>query len=292
MNIMLIDDDEAIRMMLQDIIEDYNLGTVTDSLSSAATLDNAMLAMRQINILIIDMLMPDIDGIQAVTRIKEGFTGKIIMLSQVESKDLVGKAYEDGVDYYITKPLNRNEIVSILRNVSEHLRLESFAHNLQHSLASLAPQAAPATPPVRTGIRQRGESILKDMGIAGAPGTNDLLDILQVLDNQAAKATPSLKSIFISVAESRPGTMDASKEAKAMEQRLRRTIYQAHINLATMGAVDYTNPKFEEYAPRYFDYTDIRNTMKLIEEEQKPAMQQVHINTKKFILALFDAARE
>ena len=30
MNIMLIDDDAAVRMMLQDINEDYNLGDVTD----------------------------------------------------------------------------------------------------------------------------------------------------------------------------------------------------------------------------------------------------------------------
>ena len=292
MNIMLIDDDEAIRMMLQDIIEDYNLGTVVDALPSTATLDNALLAMRQIDILIIDMLMPGIDGIQAVSKIKAGFTGKILMLSQVESKDLVGKAYEDGVDYYITKPLNRNEIVSVLRNVSEHLRLESFAQNLQSSLASLSPQAAVPTPTVKQGIRQRGEAILKDMGIAGAPGTTDLLDILQILDNQPANTAPSLKSIFSAVAESRPGTTDAAKEAKAMEQRLRRTIYQAHINLATMGAVDYTNPKFEEYAPLYFDYTDIRNTMKLIENDERPSMQQVHINTKKFILSLFDACRK
>ena len=75
-----------------------------------------------------------------------------------------------------------------------------------------------------------------------------------------------------------------------MEQRLRRTIYQGHINLATTGAVDYTNPKFEEYAPLFFDYTDIRNTMRLIEAEQKPTMSHIHINIKKFITALFDMA--
>ena len=144
MNIMLIDDDDAVRMMLQDIIEDYNLGDVTDSLHNATELTNELLSRRQTDILIIDMLMPGIDGIQAVNRIKKDFPGKIVMLSQVESKDLVGKAYENGIDYYIMKPLNRNEIVSVLKNVSEHLRLESFAHNLQNSLLSLNPQAAPA----------------------------------------------------------------------------------------------------------------------------------------------------
>ena len=73
MKIMLIDDDEAIRMMLQDIIEDYNLGEVAVSLDSAATLNNGLLALHHIDILIIDMLMPGIDGIEAVTKIKKGF---------------------------------------------------------------------------------------------------------------------------------------------------------------------------------------------------------------------------
>ena len=91
MNIMLIDDDEAIRMMLQDIIEDYELGTVSQSLPSAA--DLTMAQLTSIDILIIDMLMPGIDGIEAVRRLKGGCAGKIIMLSQVENKDMVGKAY-------------------------------------------------------------------------------------------------------------------------------------------------------------------------------------------------------
>lgn len=76
MKIMLIDDDEAIRMMLQDIIEDYNLGEVAVSLDSAATLNNGLLALHHIDILIIDMLMPSIDGIEAVTKIKKALPAK------------------------------------------------------------------------------------------------------------------------------------------------------------------------------------------------------------------------
>lgn len=287
MNIMLIDDDEAIRMMLQDIIEDYNLGEVVASLPSAAELTNSLLALHHVDILIIDMLMPGIDGIAAVSQIKKDFAGKIIMLSQVESKDLVGKAYEQGVNYYITKPLNRNEIVSVIKNVSEHLRLESFAHTLQSSLASLTPQsmAAPAPAPSPA---QKGTALLQELGIANAPGAQDLLDIISYLTRHPGM-NPSLKQLFTNVASERPATSDAPREAKAMEQRLRRTIYQAHVHLATLGAVDYTNPRFEEYAPIYFDYSDIRNTMRLIENDEKPSLSQVHINTKKFIFALYDA---
>ncbi len=287
MNIMLIDDDEAIRMMLQDIIEDYNLGEVVISLDSAAALNNSLLALHHIDILIIDMLMPGIDGIDAVANIKKDFAGKIIMLSQVESKDLVGKAYGKGVDYYITKPLNRNEIVSVLKNVSEHLRLEAFAQNLQNSLANLTPQTASAPAPAPQPA-EKASAILQELGIAASPGSQDLLDILAWLENHRGQA-PSLKTLFTSVAGLRPTTTDAPREAKAMEQRLRRTIYQAHVHIATLGAVDYTDPRFEQYAPLYFDYTDIRNTMRLIEDEERPSMSQIHINMKKFIFALHDA---
>lgn len=126
MNIMLIDDDEAIRDMLQDIIEDYELGTVVASLPSAANITTAELIARHIDLLLIDMLMPDCDGIASVRRFQD-FPGKIIMISQVDSKDLVGKAYESGIYAYITKPLNRNEIISVLRSVEEYIRLERFA---------------------------------------------------------------------------------------------------------------------------------------------------------------------
>ena len=287
MNIMLIDDDAAVRMMLQDIIEDYNLGDVTDSLGDATELTNELLAERRTDILIIDMLMPGIDGIQAVNRIKENFAGKIIMLSQVESKDLVGKAYEHGIDYYIMKPLNRNEIVSVLKNVSEHLRLESFAQNLQNSLLSLTPQATPSPNPQKT-IRSRTESQLKELGILTAPGAQDLLNIMAYIERSGGQI-PALKGLFTAVAEQN-GADDPAREAKAMEQRLRRTIFQGHINVASMGVLDYTNPKFEDYAPLYFDYNDIRSTMRLLENEEKPTTSQVHINMKKFIHALYDTA--
>jgi len=283
MNIMLIDDDEAIRMMLQDIIEDYELGTVSQSLPSAADLTAAQLT--SIDILIIDMLMPGIDGIEAVRRLKGGFAGKIIMLSQVESKDMVGKAYENGIDYYITKPLNRNEIVSVLRSVSEHLRLESFAQNLQNSLQNLTPKA-PMTAAPKLTSQQRCDTALKELGILSSPAAPDLSDIISYIAQNNGQL-PALKNLFSAVAQKRQAP-EPEKEAKAMEQRLRRAIFQAHVNIATMGSLDYTNPRFEELAPLYFDYNDIRNTMRLLENDEKPAMSQVHINTKKFIHALYD----
>ena len=78
--------------------------------------------------------MPMRDGIETVRHIASTFTGKIIMISQVESKQLIGEAYTFGVEYYITKPLNKIEVVSVVRKVIERIRLERSIHDIQKSL--------------------------------------------------------------------------------------------------------------------------------------------------------------
>lgn len=290
MRFMIIDDDEAIRSMLQELIEDYDLGEVVDSLPGAAALDNKLLRLHKIDILIIDMLMPERDGVQAVKDIKQNFHGKIIMLSQVEDKELVGNAYTLGVDYYITKPLNRNEVVSVIRSVSEHISLKNLVHNIEDNLQTvLRPVEARITAEKPLSIGERGESILSTLGISGDAACRDLLDILRYLDTHTdVDSMPplTLKTLFLALADHRHSP-DAQKEAKAIEQRLRRTIFQALVNLASIGIVDYTNPKFEEYAPRYFDFAEVRSIMRMLENEEKPQISQVHINTKKFIRTLF-----
>lgn len=289
MNIMLVDDDEAVRTMLQDIIEDYELGTVVASLPTAASLTLSELITRHIDLLIIDMLMPDCDGIETVRRLKN-FTGKIIMLSQVDSKDLIGKAYESGIHSYITKPLNRNEIVSVLRSVEEHIRLERFAHTLQNTLqTTLNPDAIM---PQQMTPEEKASNLLKELGVASTAGYDDLMEILRYLQfHVKGTAIPPLKTIFTAIAANH-ATDNVQKEAKAIEQRLRRTIFQAMVSTASMGVVDYTNPKFEEYAPFYFDYADVCALMHVIENHEKPHISHVHVNMKKFIQAFYAASLE
>ena len=76
------------------------------------------------------------------------------------------------------------------------------------------------------------------------------------------------------------------------QQRLRRAVFQAMVSTASMGVVDYTNPKFEEYAPFYFDYAEVCSIMRMIQQNEKPQISKVHINTKKFIQALYTASQE
>ena len=115
MRFYIIDDDEVFRSMLAEIIEDNDLGEVIGEAEDGIVLNDQSSLLQQIDILFIDLLMPIQDGIETVRKIKDTFKGKIIMMSQVETKDLIGKAYSLGIEYYITKPLNRMEVLMVIQ---------------------------------------------------------------------------------------------------------------------------------------------------------------------------------
>jgi two-component system response regulator YcbB len=301
MRFFIVDDDEAIRSMLSEIIEDYDLGIVVGEAENGAAIDEQLLTIKAVDILLIDLLMPIQDGIETVRNIKPGFKGKIIMLSQVDNKEMIGNAYLLGVNYYITKPINRLEVIGIIQNVMEHLRLRNVISNIEKNLNVLntekSAHAPESTAVNKNAIITSGQYLLTELGMIGESGCKDLLGMLDYLssyenDRRFDQEFPSLKDIFMNVAMRKPGLScadlnDIKKEAKALEQRVRRAIFQGLHHLSSIGITDYTNPKFEEYAPKFFDFTEIRKIMLNLQHNIKPSISDSHINIKKFIKVLY-----
>ena len=57
------------------------------------------------------------------------------MISQVVNKEMVGEAYEKGVEFFIHKPINRIEVKSILAKTAEQFRLKDSIMAIRESLA-------------------------------------------------------------------------------------------------------------------------------------------------------------
>ena len=309
MNFFIVDDSAPIRAMLANIIEDDDLGVVVGEAEDGSEVYADMLAAKKIDILLIDLLMPNRDGIETVREIAPSFNGKIIMISQVETKDLIGEAYSLGVEYYITKPINRFEVVNVLKKVQEHLLLKNSIQQIQHSLSGLQQLNQPV--PTMMGatrssqndsyaIIASGKNILLELGIIGESGNKDLLDLLSVMysiEQTGNRATPSLKELYEKIVEKRLGRSvspcELKKETKAGEQRIRRAIHQALDHIAALGLTDYTNPKFEHYASTFFDYAQIRLKMRELEGKTGTGSTGTNprVNIKKFIQALYMEAK-
>jgi two-component system response regulator YcbB len=75
-----------------------------------------------------------------------------------------------------------------------------------------------------------------------------------------------------------------------MEQRIRRTVARGLHNLSSLGLEDYGNPKFEMYASRYFDFADVRQKMREIEQNEEAS--RIRLNVKKFIFTLYLETKE
>ncbi|MFS0656102.1 response regulator [Bacillus sp. 179-C3.3 HS] len=304
MRFFIVDDDEAIRSTLAQLIEDEELGIVAGEAEDGAELTASYLNDLQIDILCIDLLMPERDGLETIRAIKDEFRGKYLMLSQVETKELIGQAYAFGVEYYVTKPINRLEILSVLHLMIERLHLEHSIENIQHSLKSVMQfQQRGNTKAKHRGksLAESGQFLLAELGIVGEKGSKDLLEMILFTDQYLAlhidqhDSFPSLKIIFTGITQEKLNasytSADIAREAKAAEQRVRRAINQSLKHIASLGLTDFSHPTFENYASKFFDFTIVRKKMSELTKETSGREEHTRINVKKFVQVLYYEAK-
>ena len=297
----IVDDDESTRAMLAEIIEDGDLGVVVAEAENGSKLDKQYSLLKKIDILLIDLLMPVKDGIETIQDLKPVFQGKTIMISQIESKELIEKAYSQGVTYFITKPINKIEVLSVIKNVIENIQLEKSIHNIYKLTENLLPDnpAEEQSGNSSSDLTASAEFLLSEAGITGEKGHQDLLDILNFLFKYEREETfndglPPLKDIYLKVIQDKKELSSQqvlNREIKAAEQRIRRAIYHSLTHFASLGLEDFMNPTFEKYAPKFFDFDIVQKRMEEI-KNKRPSTPPIRVNTKKFILVLYFEAKQ
>ncbi|MNN61234.1 YcbB domain protein [compost metagenome] len=125
-----------------------------------------------------------------------------------------------------------------------------------------------------------------NMGMISEAGSRDIILMMELAAARDDNRTlPPLKELYeMAAAAYKTSPSEAAKEVKAIEQRLRRALSAGLINLASIGLTDYGNPKFEHYAPLYFDFEEVRLKMKEIELGRDSG--KVKVNLKKFLQVL------
>jgi CheY-like chemotaxis protein len=110
--IMVVDDNPDIITIVKTILE--GRGYTVFSASSGAEL-LSMLATQKPDLIILDIMMPEMDGLEVLTRLKgktETSTIPVILLTaKVQYEDVLG-GYKLGADYYITKPFTSTQLVN------------------------------------------------------------------------------------------------------------------------------------------------------------------------------------
>ena len=110
--VLVCDDEPQILRALRVILRDA--GFEVDPASTAAeALDKA--AVRPPHAAIIDLALPDGDGIEVSRQLREWTTIPIIVLSAVGEEEQKVRALEAGADDYVTKPFGARELVARLQ---------------------------------------------------------------------------------------------------------------------------------------------------------------------------------
>lgn len=258
MKFYLIDDDQNILNILKLIIKNKKLGEICGtSLNPADALED--LKYMKPDIIIVDLLMPIMDGISFVKKAAPLYPDvAFIMLSQVAAKDMISSAYESGIEFFIQKPINSIEVENVIRSVSQKLTMQRTIgemHNLFfHQMQQLSPQKEQGEK-IKNSHIDKTQDILQKLGIIGEIGSKDIISIVDYMimhrDTVADSTLAELCSQF-------------SDNPKSMEQRIRRTANSAMVNLANLGIEDYSNDTFIEYSNTLFNFEQVRREMDYI----------------------------
>ncbi|MBI4976043.1 MAG: response regulator [Spirochaetes bacterium] len=114
--VLIVDDSAFVIKQLQQIFvsEEYEVvGTAEDG-------EQGVIMYKELkpDLMTLDITMPKMDGITALTKIMEyDKTAKIVMISALGKEDLVKKALLTGAKNYITKPLDRKKVLERVKSV-------------------------------------------------------------------------------------------------------------------------------------------------------------------------------
>jgi two-component system, OmpR family, KDP operon response regulator KdpE len=112
LRILVVDDERAIRRFLRTSLSAHNYMVYEASSGSEAL--TAVIAHRP-DLLILDLGLPDLDGIEVIRQLREWTRLPIIVLSVRERESDKINALDAGADDYLTKPFGIGELMARLR---------------------------------------------------------------------------------------------------------------------------------------------------------------------------------
>ncbi len=134
--IIIADDESLIRMDLREMLTNLGYLVVGEAGDGRSALNQAR-ELRP-DIVIMDIKMPDMDGIEAARLLTEERIAPVLLLSAYSQQELVQRARQAGVAGYLVKPFRESDLAPaievVLARFSEFRALEREVESLQDAL--------------------------------------------------------------------------------------------------------------------------------------------------------------
>ena len=112
MRVLIVDDESLIRMDLRDIIESCGHEVVAEGTNGVEAIQ--LCKHHKPDIILMDVKMPELDGIEAARQIGFHHEAPIVLLTSYSQQDLIDKARDSGVYGYLIKPVREEQLVPTL----------------------------------------------------------------------------------------------------------------------------------------------------------------------------------
>lgn len=114
--ILIVDDAAFMRMMIKDILSKNGFEVLGEAENGAKAIEK----YKELNpdLVIMDITMPEVDGIQAVKEIKKlNSEAKIVMCSAMGQQAMVIEAIQAGAKDFIVKPFQADRVIEAVKKV-------------------------------------------------------------------------------------------------------------------------------------------------------------------------------
>ena len=115
--VLVVDDDSAIRRVVRTVLEADNFEVVEAADGPAALLLLEAINARGPEAVVLDIMMPGIDGIEVCRRIDHERV-KVVMLSARDDADTKERAAKAGADAYLTKPFSAVDLLDAVEKLT------------------------------------------------------------------------------------------------------------------------------------------------------------------------------
>ena len=112
--ILIVDDAAFMRMMIKDILTKNGYEVVAEAANGVEAVE--LYKSHQPDLVTMDITMPEMDGIQALKKIKEGDPGAtIIMCSAMGQQAMVIESIQSGAKDFIVKPFQADRVLEAVK---------------------------------------------------------------------------------------------------------------------------------------------------------------------------------
>jgi DNA-binding response OmpR family regulator len=129
MNVLIVDDEYGIREIIKEYceIEGYNVIEAENGMDALSLLEKI-----KVDIIILDIMMPKMDGYTTLSKIRKKYDTPVIMLSaRCEEYDKL-QGFNLGVDDYVTKPFSPKELIARIKAILSRNRINKNEYSYKN----------------------------------------------------------------------------------------------------------------------------------------------------------------